>query len=474
MMLKPRSGLGNPVRNSIPRCQMLAIQNRVNNLYDPSQWPVPFWLDTICVPLEQKYRDMAIISMREIYNNADRVLVFDATLSEATTDAYPHELLTRITAGNWVRRLWTFQEAALAKMLYFQYADRALTIREISMKRKELEDLNDRNILHNLDQLGIKSHPEQLEHMMKHDTYFYPNTDVVFVEGMQTIWALVFSQGQRKTFVSDAEKLSSIVDGLSWRWTSRLEDETICLSGVLDQDVTELVRIKPRHDDDVASQRRDVAERRMLSFMSRFETVSPYIIFCKQERFTELGRRWLPKTFLGGGAWARLIASPEYAKVTPQGLRLSSFVGLRFLEQLPCTPSGHRQRASPDGSTAEVYDSSKYENSLAGPGTFGLEKHINLIDTEPFHTGITTAGGALVDWPVYAQKEIAILFEKPLTIDHHFSRALVVSIHARTEGMICAKWEELVHVFHAQGREGDKVPMILSEPMSESQVWRIS
>lgn len=61
--------------------------------------------------------------MREVYTHAERVLVFDADLMASTAEASYEELNMRIPCSRWIRRLWTLQEAVLAKRLIYQFKE---------------------------------------------------------------------------------------------------------------------------------------------------------------------------------------------------------------------------------------------------------------------------------------------------------------------------------------------------------------
>ena len=74
-------GLGNANDNSLPRCQLEKIQRLVNALYPEDTHPVPFWMDTLCVPLMKTYRKLAICLMSKTYREAEKVLVRSKLLS---------------------------------------------------------------------------------------------------------------------------------------------------------------------------------------------------------------------------------------------------------------------------------------------------------------------------------------------------------------------------------------------------------
>ena len=67
-----------------------------------------FWMDTLCVPRTPKdiYKE-AITKMRDVYANAERVLVLDAELMASTAEATYEEINMRIKCSTWIRRLWT-------------------------------------------------------------------------------------------------------------------------------------------------------------------------------------------------------------------------------------------------------------------------------------------------------------------------------------------------------------------------------
>ncbi|PLB50970.1 hypothetical protein P170DRAFT_463998 [Aspergillus steynii IBT 23096] len=137
-------GLGNPVRNTLPRCQILRIQGILdevlskvgtlslinmgafNTLSRKFQGPsLLFWMDTLCIPVEAKYREVrtqAIRSMKRIYEDAFRVVVLDAEL-QASPQGVSTEAFMRISLSPWMRRLWTLQEGVCAQRLYIKFAD---------------------------------------------------------------------------------------------------------------------------------------------------------------------------------------------------------------------------------------------------------------------------------------------------------------------------------------------------------------
>ncbi|KAI1489984.1 hypothetical protein F5X96DRAFT_638486, partial [Biscogniauxia mediterranea] len=116
-------GRGNPRRNCLCRCQMFYIQSLVNNLYDSDLHPVPFWMDTLCIPVGQanyQTRRKAIIRIAHTFTNADKVLVVDSSLLSCPAGGSWLENFMRIQYSPWMTRLWTYLEGRIARNIYFQ------------------------------------------------------------------------------------------------------------------------------------------------------------------------------------------------------------------------------------------------------------------------------------------------------------------------------------------------------------------
>lgn len=122
-------GLGNPKDNRLNRCQLLSIQSRVNALYPAAQTAVPFWMDTLCVPIENvypEYHALALDHKAETYRSADKVLVLDNSLIRCNPDISTVELGMRLRYSPWMGRVWTLLEGRLADKLFFQFDGRII------------------------------------------------------------------------------------------------------------------------------------------------------------------------------------------------------------------------------------------------------------------------------------------------------------------------------------------------------------
>lgn len=113
---------------------------------DSGELAYRFWIDTLCCPVFKNApaeNTVAMSRIREVYENADHVLVLDKALSpfksSVSREAAGEEALSksaetclRILTSTWTRRLWTLQEGVLAKSLYFQFQDGLVNLVEES------------------------------------------------------------------------------------------------------------------------------------------------------------------------------------------------------------------------------------------------------------------------------------------------------------------------------------------------------
>ncbi|RDW73262.1 hypothetical protein BP6252_07169 [Coleophoma cylindrospora] len=302
-------GMGNLKLNGLPRCQLMRIQSIVNALYPKMVWPVPFWIDTICVPRKYPARSIAIMAMRDIYKNADKVLVMDSVLMQAPQNAEATEIVMRLRGSTWATRLWTYHEAGLAKSLHYQLNGNAVTSKDLWTRHKQ-EHPYDKDVDFRLsEELSATKEPKQdnsiavqLDKTDNHSlelncTRAEERLDVSFRDGIQFVQAIEFFN------IPNAEehsRLAYVLGPLRYRRTSYLKDETICLAGLLGYKV----------DDDINLTTSDRMKRLLLTFKS----VPRDILFADLPRLQEDGYRWMPSTFLGQGNKVTMV---DDRKATP-------------------------------------------------------------------------------------------------------------------------------------------------------------
>ena len=161
-------GLGNLSENSLPRCQISRLRTMIQDLPDmqvmnvqhigqsdgntlseklvrlvESAWnvlrsrkTVYFWLDTLCIPLNEEYRQKAIATMAQIYAAAETVLVLDSHMQQLLhVEATDPILATHLTVSPWMSRSWPLQEGAVASNLAIRLKDQTVFLTRDQQRR---------------------------------------------------------------------------------------------------------------------------------------------------------------------------------------------------------------------------------------------------------------------------------------------------------------------------------------------------
>ena len=114
-------------RRGMRRCQIERLQRtfkRIAGVKGPQS--IPFWVDELCLPLQDRLKGIAINQIKDIYGKAFTVLIWDAGLLETKLGNDLIEANFRISIGRWVQRLWTLQEGVLPQDLRFEFRDTQL------------------------------------------------------------------------------------------------------------------------------------------------------------------------------------------------------------------------------------------------------------------------------------------------------------------------------------------------------------
>jgi hypothetical protein len=230
-----------------------------------------FWMDTLCVPRTPKdvYKE-AITKMRDVYANAERVLVLDAELMASTAEATYEEINMRIKCSTWIRRFWTIQEAVLAKKLIFQFAKRAHMVMTGSIlwhaRQKDLT-VNYYNSIGWDCEVGFEE---------------YSNRNGI--DRIAFIW----------------KKL------LTHRSVTVAADEPLCGAILMDFDLNDMVKDEPKHEDDdilmkgeIKAEDKDILMNyRMRKFWSMHKNQVPVaVLFVQGPRLKSKGYSWAPSSF---------------------------------------------------------------------------------------------------------------------------------------------------------------------------------
>lgn len=320
-------GMGNTMANTLPTCQLLQLQQLVDSLYPTDEKGIPFWVDTICVPRPPELRAKALQRMRQTYAEADKVLVLDNSIRcISLKQCSPEEAFMRVRCAKWSRRLWTYQEGLLAKKLYFQFKDGAISAEEIlrrvprerfnskaallvPQKDYLLQDLNGPHSIQArklLRALGTPGKMQRADQMLRSRIRYGFDT---FLNNSTSYFESCFAEGK------STPTFEEVAYALSQRTTSRLGDETICMANLLNlgDDVQRgLLEI----DSDNTS-------ARMIKLLESLDTIPKEIIFSPGPRLEQRGYRWAPQSLMSKGHVSfhyDARARQNAARIHPQGL----------------------------------------------------------------------------------------------------------------------------------------------------------
>ena len=252
-------GMGNNSTNSLPQCQLSYLSEVVDTLYPHSEKAVPFWMDTICFPLQPpEAYNLAMQQMRATYEDADKVLVLDSYIRpQKRALLSDEECLMRIFCSGWMRRLWTLQEGVLAKALLFQFADAPLDI-EMAYDRL-FEPLHESS---------------NLEVEWSRSGGLYAGIVNLFVE-------------VRMLATENMSWISSIARAMAFRSTSVSTDEALCLGVLLDLDMKRILAVFE-----------DSRMEEVWALLGEAERLPPNALFAGGPKLRTKGYGWAPSSLL--------------------------------------------------------------------------------------------------------------------------------------------------------------------------------
>jgi Heterokaryon incompatibility protein (HET) len=272
--------MGNVKSNSIRGCMFKHLEGLIATIGHQERLTrggklIPFWIDTLCVPVEpklHKYRKQAIRLMRHTYQSAARVLVLDGVLQWIPVPLSEQELLLRIVTGKWYRRLWTFQECALANELCFACSN------GIVNGERLLE------FMHNScrsDALGFARAASCLD---RDSQWAYLRTRFAY-KGTENAGDTGDTGGPGIRPHDHGNFLAFLLASCADRKTTKPGDESICLASLMDFQMEDILEAE--------------GDNKMKLFYSKCNLIPPGILFHYGPRIEDCGFQWAPRSFLG-------------------------------------------------------------------------------------------------------------------------------------------------------------------------------
>jgi hypothetical protein len=276
-------GLGNLDHNALPICQLRRLSSLASAALqhiNKNCAPI-YWVDTICCPPESgKAQDLAISRMRDTYEKASCVLVLDSWLQNQPIKGYSDcEIMVRIACSGWNRRLWTFQEGALAQRLLIQFADGIFDL------DRAAGDL-------------------------------YSGRDVVFELTLKNsiVKQVLGTRSLQVPQMDTVLRIKAIMSSLKFRSTSVPSDEALCLGAMLNLDVMRILRTSNK------------VEERMATLWSMLPEVPADLALFGGRRLTAAAMGWAPATLLSprDPGWAQIVkySDPASGVSCLEGLRV--------------------------------------------------------------------------------------------------------------------------------------------------------
>ncbi len=235
-------GLGGSTDKGLNLCQVKRL-DRLCKYFKPTSATASFWLDCLCIPSPALNHDIyiqALTGIRDVYINAAAVLVVDKTIEECTVSTPTESLYAHIYLSAWMQRMWTYEEAVLARHLIFVLKD------------------------------GF--HPYKVE--------TWPSMR----QTVCVVWQSLATQLHRLRLKHGQLNIGHINRAFRYRLTNVRKEEFLSVSGMLGLDVTSLSKTED--------------QERTRAFWLMLKWIPFNVPFLDGPKLQKPGFRWAPKTMM--------------------------------------------------------------------------------------------------------------------------------------------------------------------------------
>ncbi|KAJ9603796.1 hypothetical protein H2200_011982 [Cladophialophora chaetospira] len=382
-------GLGNPINNGLPLCELVQLQCRVSGASPENQkvptsnlpsfdslWSKWFWMDTLCVPVhpESKHlRKQAITKMRQIYADAEGVLVLDSGLLRHREAEDHVRMMIRILLSSWCSRLWTMQESLLAKKVMIVFGPQA------NSGENTMVVLDD----------WVKVFESEAQHER--------------LSGGSTVVSSCHAlyQSLRNTNLLNMHNPTAhILRAVPHRAVTKRADETICISTLLGLDVVKLLD-QPFSGNDISDE--ELADQRMITLLQMIQVVPFSLLFAFGPRLVQPGFRWALKSFLHQSGSDPAFHDSPTVKVTSVGVECTCYGILLKSDVAQCKDFMVYDDGGPDIPIAVASHPANHDFEVPIPATPpGAERQLALVLALDVSLGGPAILAEIVDPPTTA------------------------------------------------------------------------
>lgn len=275
-------GLGSCTEKGLPKCQIERLHAIAGKKLVYGSW---FWIDGLCVPRREPYRNTAVQLMKSTYRNPSGSVVLDNSLRHVSVSDAPLRIGWTLYASGWMGRLWTYQEGMLPPWVDLELTDGYCDLYQL---------------VQNLYSLFQSGKNESL-------------VSAILARDLLAALQKVRPLDQWHQYRDKARRLVDVFNALTRRLTSRPEDQLLVISLLLDLNTHEIMA--------------EIGEARWGKLYLLLENIPWTIIFDRRPKLSSIpGFSWAPKTWISSGRDEYLHYSETLASCTEQGLQIALMV----------------------------------------------------------------------------------------------------------------------------------------------------